>query len=63
MLLIHSWLCDFLEKRVNKWVVKVALLGCHSACFAAQYINYYLAIVTLLDCKIGAVRAFCVFDG
>ena len=29
MLLIHSWLCDFLEKRVNKWVVKVALLGCH----------------------------------
>ena len=63
MLLIHSWLCDFLEKRVNKWVVKVALLGCHSACFAAQYINYCLAIVTLLDCKIGAFRAFCVFDG
>ena len=63
MLLIHSWLCDLREKRVNKWVVKVALLGCHSACFAAQYINYCVATVTLLDCKIGAVRAFCVFDG
>ena len=63
MLLIHSWLCDFLEKRVNKWVVKVALLGCHSACFAVQYINYCVATAQLLDCKSGAVRAFCVFDG
>ena len=63
MLLIHSWLCDLREKYVNQRVVKVALLGCHSACFAAQYINYCLVIVTLLDCKIGAVRAFCVFDG
>ena len=63
MSLIHSRLCGLQKKRVNNRVVKVALLGCHSACFAAQYINYYLAIVTLLDCKIGAVRAFCVFDG
>ena len=50
----------FLEKRVNKWVVKVAFLGCHSACFAVQYINYCLAIVTLLDCKSGAMRAIWV---
>ena len=63
MLLIHSWLCDLREKRVNKWVVKVALLGCHSACFAAQYINYCVVTAQLLDCKSGAVRAFCVFDG
>ena len=63
MLLIHSWLCDLREKRVNKWVVKVALLGCHSACFAAQYINYHLATAQLLDCKSCVFRAFCVFDG
>ena len=63
MSLIHSWLYDSQGKCVNKWVVKVALLGCHSACFAAQYINYYLATAQLLDCKSGAFRAFCVFDG
>ena len=39
------------------------LLGCHSACFAVQYINYCVVTAQLLDCKSGAVRAFCVFDG
>ena len=33
--LIHSWLWGLPEKYVNKRVVKVALLRCHSACFAA----------------------------
>ena len=53
----------FVRKARKPRVVKVALLGCHSACFAAQYINYCVATAQLLDCKSGAVRAFCVFDG
>ena len=42
--LIHSRLCCLWEKCVNNRVVKVALLGCHSACFAAQYFKMYLCV-------------------
>ena len=36
--LIHSRLYDLQKKYVNKRVVKVALLGCHSAAFTTQYL-------------------------
>ena len=36
MSLIHSRLCGLWEKCVNKRVVKVALLGCHSAAITTQ---------------------------
>ena len=62
MLLIHSRLYDSQGECVNQQIVKVALLGCHSACFVAQYINYCVVTAQLLDCKSGAMRAFCVFD-
>ena len=53
----------FLKKFVNKRVVKVALLRCNSAAITTQYLYYCVVIAPLLDCKSGAMRTLCVFDG
>ena len=57
---MHRRLCGLWKKYVNKRVVKVALLGCHSAAITTQYLKYCLTIVTLLDCKSGTMRAIWV---